>query len=68
MSKPLSITLLIIGVVLLLYGLDSSASFAASVSKFFTGAPTHTSTALLAVGAALAVSGCLSLFKGGTAR
>ena len=68
MSRPLSITLLAIGVILLLYGLDSSASFASSVSKFFSGAPTNKSIVLLATGAVLTVSGFLSLFGGSTAK
>ena len=68
MNRSLGIVLLVIGIILLMYGLDSSASFASSISKFFSGAPTNKSIALLAIGGVLTVSGFVSLFGGGYAK
>ena len=64
MNRSLGIVLLVIGIILLMYGLDSSASFASSISKFFSGAPTNKSIVLLAIGGILTVSGFVSLFGG----
>ena len=68
MNRSLGIALLVIGIILLMYGLDSSASFVSSISKFFSGAPTNKSILLLVIGGVLTVSGFASLFGGGFAK
>ena len=65
MNRMSRIGLLVVGVVLLIYGSDSTMSFASSVSKFFSGAPTNKSILLLVVGSVLTVSAVASLFDGG---
>ena len=62
MNRSLGIVIFVIGAIVLMYGLDSSASFASSVSKFFSGAPTNKSITLLSIGGVLMVYGFLSLF------
>ena len=64
MNKYLGIPLLVIGVVVLIYGLDSSASFVSSVSKFFSGAPTNKSIMLMSIGGILTFMGAATLFSG----
>ena len=68
MNRLTGIVLLVVGVTVLMYGLDSSGSFVSSVSKFFSGAPTNKSILLLVVGGVLTVSGFASLFGGGFAK
>lgn len=65
MSRILGIALLIAGIVLLIYGLDASQSFGSSVSKFFNGAPTNKSIALLVIGGIVSAAGFLSLMGKG---
>ncbi len=50
MSKPVSIALLIIGVVLLLYGLSAGDSLASEAKEAFTGTPTDKSLFLIIAG------------------
>ena len=68
MNKYLGIVTLVVGIIVLMYGLDSSASFVSSVSKFFSGAPTNKSILLLSVGAVLTVCGFASLFGGSSSK
>jgi uncharacterized protein DUF3185 len=54
MKKPLSIAFLAAGAVLLFFGIQAESSTGSSVSRFFTGAPTHEAIWLL-VSAAVAI-------------
>jgi hypothetical protein len=47
MNKPISLAFLAAGVVLLVFGVQASSSTGSSVSRFFTGAPTHEAIWLL---------------------
>ena len=40
MNKPISLVLLIGGIILIIYGVSASNSFGSDVSRFFTGNPT----------------------------
>jgi len=51
MNKILSIALLIVGVILLIYGLNANNSFASSVSNTVNGNPTDKTIWLIALGA-----------------
>lgn len=55
MNKALSLTLLIAGIALAIFGLIAMDSFSSSVSKFFTGSPTDKSIWMLIGGIALIV-------------
>ena len=54
MKMPFSLAFLAIGVVLLVFGVQASSSAGSTVSRFFTGAPTHEAMWLL-TGAAVAI-------------
>lgn len=62
MKRPLALAFLAAGAVLLFFGAQASDSAGSSVSRFFTGAPTHETAWLLAGGAAAAVVGLAGLF------
>ena len=59
MNKPLGIGLLVVGVVLIVFGISASESFGSDVSRFFTGSPTNKSIWLLIGGI---ISACVGLF------
>ena len=59
--------LLLVGVVLIVFGINASESFSSDVSRFFTGSPTNKTIWLLVGGIASAVLG-LFLTLTGTRR
>ena len=62
MSKIPSVAFLIIGIILLVYGLDASNSFSSSVSNAVTGSPTNKSIWLIVLGVIGILSGGFGLF------
>jgi LPXTG-motif cell wall-anchored protein len=62
MSKIPSIAFLIIGIVLLVYGLDASNSVSSSLSNAVTGSPTNKSIWLIVLGVLGILSGGFGLF------
>jgi hypothetical protein len=62
MNKPVSLAFLAAGVALLVLGVQASSSTSSSVSRFFTGAPTHEAVWLLTSAAVAIVIG-LSGFR-----
>lgn len=52
MGKPLSLVLLVGGVMLISYGVSASNSFGSGLSRFFNGVPTDKATWFLIGGAA----------------
>jgi divalent metal cation (Fe/Co/Zn/Cd) transporter len=62
MSKIPAIALLIVGVILLVYGLNASNSFSSSVTQAVSGTPTDKSIWLIAVGVIGIVAGGVGLF------
>jgi len=64
MNKPISIALLIVGCVLVVYGLSASDSIGSDVSRAVTGAPTDKTIWLLVGGIAAGVIGLFGLFRG----
>lgn len=62
MNKPLSLALLIAGVILIIYGISASDSIGSDFSRLFTGSPTDKTIWLLiggVVATALGLSGVL---------
>ena len=57
MNKALSLAFLTAGAILLVFGLQASSSAGSSVSRFFTGAPTHEAMWLLTSAAVAIVIG-----------
>jgi len=68
MTRPVGIVLLVVGLILLVYGLNASDSLASSFSKMFSGAPTNKSIWLLITGGVLSVLGVFSLFGSGSTK
>ena len=64
MNKPLSVVLLVAGVVLLIFGLNASNSFSSDVSRAITGNPTDKSIWFLVGGGAAAIIGLFGLLSG----
>ncbi len=63
MNKGISIALLVVGIALVLYGLNASDSMSSSVSRAFTGAPTNKTLWLLLGGSAAAIIGLVTIFR-----
>jgi hypothetical protein len=63
MNKPISLALLIGGIVLLIYGVSASDSTASGISRFFTGNPTDKTMWLLIGGAAACAVGGFGLIS-----
>ena len=64
MNKPLSLVLLIGGVILLIYGASASDSVGSSFSRIFTGAPTDRTVWLLLGGLAATILGLFGVLRG----
>lgn len=67
MNKPISLALLIGGIILLIYGVNASDSIGSDFSRFFTGSPTDKTMWLLIGGAVATVAGAIGLFRGSKA-
>lgn len=59
MNKAIGIALLVVGVILIAYGLNASDSVSSGVSRAFTGAPTNKTLWFLLGGAASAIVGAV---------
>jgi len=55
--KAIGIALLVGGIILLVFGLNASDSFASEVSEVFTGSPTDRSMWMIVLGSVTAVAG-----------
>jgi hypothetical protein len=64
MIKSFSIALLVVGIVLIVWGVSASQSFGSDVSRFFTGSPTDKTVWLLIGGICAAVAGLAGLIAG----
>jgi hypothetical protein len=64
MNKPISLALLIGGIVLIIYGVSASDSVGSGISRFFTGSPTDKTMWLLIGGIVAAVVGASGLVRG----
>ena len=64
MNRPISLLLLIGGIILIAYGVSSSGSVGSGLSRLFTGAPTNKTILLLAGGSAAAVLGLVGVLRG----
>lgn len=64
MNKPLSIGLLVAGIVLTVLGVSATNSFSSDVSRFFTGSPTDKAVWMLIGGLIMAVVGLVGLTMG----
>jgi hypothetical protein len=59
MNKAIGLALLVVGIALIVYGIDASNSTSSSISKTFTGTPTNKAMWLLWGGVGSAVVGAV---------
>lgn len=64
MNKGISVALLVVGVVLIVWGINASESFSSDVSRVFTGSPTDEAIWLLIGGIVAAIVGLFGLLRG----
>jgi hypothetical protein len=64
MNKPVSIAILIIGVILLIYGISAGDSIASNVKESVTGTPTDKSLWLIIGGVVGIIVGGFGLVRG----
>jgi hypothetical protein len=64
MSKGISVALLVVGLLLIIWGVSVSQSVSSDVSQLFTGAPTDKAVWLLIGGIVVAIVGLFGLFRG----
>jgi hypothetical protein len=67
MNKPISLALLVVGIILIVYGMSASDSIGSGFSRFFTGSPTDKTMWLLIGGAVAVVVGAAGVFRGSKA-
>ena len=65
MNRIVSLTLLIGGVILIVFGVNATNSFSSDVSNFFTGSPTDKAIWMLIGGTVAAIVGLASTLRGG---
>ena len=64
MNKATGLALLVVGIVLIIFGINASDSIGSDLSRFFTGTPTDKSMWLLLGGIASSiVGGAITLFS-----
>ncbi len=63
MNKGISVALLVVGVILLVFGLTAYHSASSDLSRFFTGAPTDKALWLLIGGSVASIVGFLGLIR-----
>lgn len=65
MNRAISLALVVIGVVLIVFGVIAMDSFSSDVSRFFTGAPTDKAVWMLIAGVVSAIAGMsgVTLFR-----
>ncbi|HEY1718487.1 MAG TPA: DUF3185 family protein [Verrucomicrobiae bacterium] len=64
MNKAIGLALLVIGVALIIYGINASNSTISNLSRTFTGTPTNKTMWLLLGGIAAAIVGAVLAFSG----
>lgn len=64
MIKPFGIALLVVGIILIVLGLQASDSIGSDFSKFFTGAPTNKSVWLMLGGVGSLIAGSVMSLRG----
>jgi len=61
MNKIVSLALLVVGVALIIFGIQATNSLSSDVSRFFTGSPTDKAVWMLIGGAVASVAGLVGL-------
>ena len=64
MKKGISVALLVVGTVLIIWGVSALDSVSSDLSRIFTGSPSDKAIWLLVPGAAAAIVGLFGLLRG----
>lgn len=64
MNKAIFLAMLVGGIILVIYGVSASKSFASDISVFFTGSPTNKTIWLMIGGVVAIVIGVAGLLRG----
>ncbi len=64
MNKQISIAILVVGIILVIYGVAALDSFSSDMSRFFTGAPTDKTIWLMIGGIVAIIVGSSGMFRG----
>ena len=64
MNKGLSVALLVVGIVLMIWGVSASDSFSSGLSRAVTGSPTNKTIGLLVGGIVATVVGLFGVLRG----
>lgn len=64
MNKGIALALVVVGIGMVILGMNASESFGSDVSRFFTGTPTRKSMILILGGLAAIICGGGVAFKG----
>ena len=64
MNRGISLALLIVGIVLVIWGITALDSFSSDLSRFFTGSPTDKTIWLMIGGIVMAIVGLYGLLRG----
>ena len=64
MNKGIGLALLVVGIVLVIFGINASDSTSSGVSRMFTGAPTNKALWLLLGGTAAVIIGAAMTLRG----
>ena len=64
MNRGISLALLIVGIVLVIWGITALDSFSSDLSRFFTGSPTNKTIWLMIGGIVMAIVGLYGLLRG----
>jgi divalent metal cation (Fe/Co/Zn/Cd) transporter len=64
MNKAISVVLLVVGVMLVIFGISAAQSLGSDISRFFTGSPTDKAVWMLIIGAVLCIVGLGGVLRG----
>ena len=64
MNKAMSVALLVVGILLIIWGVSALESFSSDVSRFFTGSPTNKAVWLMIGGIVAGIVGLFGLLRG----
>ena len=64
MNKVIAVVMLVVGIVLIIWGVSVAKSFSSDISRFFTGSPTSKAIWILVAGIAASIAGLLLIMVG----
>ncbi|HTB62490.1 MAG TPA: DUF3185 family protein [Opitutales bacterium] len=65
MNKATGLALFVVGIILVVFGMNATDSLSSDFSRFFTGAPTEKAIWLLIAGVVCSITGLVGIVRGG---